>query len=91
MLRADPSRYSDAARALLNQLEAFLVNDLRLSVMPNVTLLNQPLGPPNEWQLYHIADVVVASEISCGFRPVLADNLGCIVWQKIGAEMKRAA
>jgi len=90
MLRVDPSRYPDATQ-LLERLQGFLVNDLALATMPNITLLNQPLGPPNEWQLYSTADAVIFADAHCGFRASLADNLGCTVQDRIGMQWEKAA
>ena len=60
MLRADPKIAPDG-HALLASLSAFLTQDLRLSPasLPNITLLNQPLAPDEEWKLFHVADALL--------------------------------
>jgi tetratricopeptide (TPR) repeat protein len=90
MLRAEPSRVPNA-QGLLSALEQFLVHDLAMPTLPNITLLTQELGAANEWQLYFIADAVIQSSPSCGFRPELAANLNCPVWEFIGKHIKVAA
>lgn len=91
MLRTNPSLFPDAER-LLTELESFLVHDLAVSALPNITLLTQELGSAGEWQLYFLASAVIESSAACGFRSDLARALNCLVWKQIkNAEMKIAA
>jgi tetratricopeptide (TPR) repeat protein len=94
LLRADPTA-DPPAEELIQRLAAFLTGEVGLpaDALPNITLLNQPLPPGEEWTLFHVADAVLtrdSAELSTAHR-AQADAARVPLWTLEEMAARKAA
>lgn len=92
MLRADPELFPDTAQ-LLSRVEAFLTREMGYvaPAFPNITLVNQPLTPEDQWKLFQAADAVLTQSALPPALRVLAENMNVPFWTSESLRERRAA